>query len=248
MVLAGWRKRWLAIAASPELKFRDRRWNRYLSNVVSGLPTARQLWSDTGISSQCQIVKKRTKYILSPNFVELATFFACNMSPKLPILNKFRVRMRRLFYYSLSKTITPCLSPCSCRAVLARQKWCRTYEYCYKYWLSIFSFWKFSFTKFFFNFFSKLFFEFSFENLKKNFFFQIFFPGLRCLAVYGNKTDTLSICNKKYMQQAIEIGLSSLVMCRVLRFGLYCSHHTQREKSNFFPFLHEYTIFLLCET
>ena len=44
---------------------------------------------------------------------------------------------------------------------------------------------------------------------------------------------------EKYgMQQPIEIGLSSGVMCRVIAVGSYCSHHTRREKSNFSPLLH----------
>ena len=77
-------------------------------DVGSGSLTARKPWWETDISSQCQIVKKRTKYILSPNFVEMATLLACNASAKLPI-----------FHYSLKKA---CLSPCSRRGVLARQK------------------------------------------------------------------------------------------------------------------------------
>ena len=40
------------------------------------------------------------------------------------------------------------------------------------------------------------------------------------------------------MQQAIEIGLLSRVMCRVLVFGSYCLHQTRRKKYNFFPLLH----------
>ena len=47
MVLTGWRD---IVAASPELKFRDRRWNRYCSNVVSGLPTTRKPWWETDIN------------------------------------------------------------------------------------------------------------------------------------------------------------------------------------------------------
>ena len=47
------------------------------------------------------------------------------------------------------------------------------------------------------------------------------------------------LCCEKYdMQQAVEIGLSSRVMCRALVFGSYCSHHTRRENSNFFPMMH----------
>ena len=54
-------------------------------------------------------------------------------------------------------------------------------------------------------------------------------------------------CYEKYdIQQAVEIGLSSRVMCKVLFFGSYCLHHTRREKCNFFPAPHNilYYIFL----
>ena len=40
------------------------------------------------------------------------------------------------------------------------------------------------------------------------------------------------------MQQAVEIGFLSRVMCKVLIFGSYCSHHTRREKSNFLPLVY----------
>ena len=47
--------------------------------------------------------------------------------------------------------------------------------------------------------------------------------------------DSMYLCHEKYdIQQAVEIELSSYVMCKVLFFGLYCSHHTRREKFNFF--------------
>ena len=47
------------------------------------------------------------------------------------------------------------------------------------------------------------------------------------------------LCYEKYdIEQAVEIGLSSCAMCKVLFFGSYCSHYTWREKSNFFPAPH----------
>ena len=47
------------------------------------------------------------------------------------------------------------------------------------------------------------------------------------------------MCYEKYnMQQAVKIGFSSRVMYTVLVFGSYCLHHTRREKSDFFPLLH----------
>ena len=53
------------------------------------------------------------------------------------------------------------------------------------------------------------------------------------------------LCYERYdMQQAVEIGLSSRVMCKVLVCGSYCSHHTLREKSNFFPLLHNIPVLL----
>ena len=51
---------------------------------------------------------------------------------------------------------------------------------------------------------------------------------------------------EKYeIQQAVEIGLPSRVMYKVLFFSSYCSHHTRREKSNFFPALHNIVLLLL---
>ena len=61
------------VEASSELKFRDRRWNRYRWNVVSGLQTAHKPW-----------------YIFSPDFVEMTTFLTCNASAILPILNQIK--------------------------------------------------------------------------------------------------------------------------------------------------------------
>ena len=58
----------------------------------------------------------------------------------------------------------------------------------------------------------------------------------RCLSIYRAKTDSMYLCHEKYdIQQAVGIKLSSRVMCKVLFFGSYCSHHTRREKFNFFP-------------
>ena len=65
----------------------------------------------------------------SHDFVEMATFLACNSSAKLRILNQCQMRMRRLFDYSLGvffllpvKAITSCLFPCSYRGMLPREK------------------------------------------------------------------------------------------------------------------------------
>ena len=88
-------------------------------------------------------------------------------------------------------------------------------------------------------FFSNIFFQFSL--------FQGFY--LRCLPVYQRQNGLfMYLWYEKYgMQQAVEIGLSSRVMCRVLVFGSYCSHHTRREKFNFSPLLHNINL-LLCKT
>ena len=113
------------------------------------------------------------------------------------------------------------------------------YEYFY---------WKFFFPKFFTqHFFSKIFYStFFFQNFLLNiffpkFFFNFFFWALysRCFLVCRANTDSMYLCCEKYdLQRAVEIGLSSRMMCEVLVFDSYCSHHTRRKKSNFFPLLH----------
>ena len=50
-------------------------------------------------------------------------------------------------------------------------------------------------------------------------------------------------CEKYNIQQAVEIELSSRVMCKILFFSLYCSHHTRREKFNFFPTPHNIILY-----
>ena len=76
----------------------------------------------------------------------------------------------------------------------------------------------------------------------KIFFFQF------CFSIKGFTLDAspltqqsgffMYLCYEKYgMQQAVEIGLSSRVMCIILVFGSYCTLYTRREKSNFFPSL-----------
>ena len=50
----------------------------------------------------------------------------------------------------------------------------------------------------------------------------------------------LPFCKKRVfvhydIQQVVEIGLLSRVMCKLLFFGSYCWHHTRRKNSNFFP-------------
>ena len=50
------------------------------------------------------------------------------------------------------------------------------------------------------------------------------------------------VCYEKYdIQQAVGIGLQS----RVIRysFGLYCSHHSRREKFNSFPATHNILLY-----
>ena len=42
------------------------------------------------------------------------------------------------------------------------------------------------------------------------------------------------LCYQKYdIQQAVDMGLTSHVMCKILVFGSYCSQHTRRKKSSF---------------
>ena len=66
----------------------------------------------------------------------------------------------------------------------------------------------------------------------------------RCLSIYRDGTDSMYLCHEKYdIQQAVEIELSSCVMCKVLFFGSYCSHHTRREKFNFFPKPHKILLY-----
>ena len=99
---------------------------------------------------------------------------------------------------------------------------------------------KIFFTKFFFqnsffkifsqNFFSKMFFTICFSKLSeiflKNFFFEASFFKI-CISIYRDKTDSMNLCYEKYdIQQAVEIELSSRVICKVLFFSSYCSHHT----------------------
>ena len=51
-------------------------------------------------------------------------------------------------------------------------------------------------------------------------------------------------CYEKYdIQQAVEIGLSFRVMCEVVFFSSYCSHHTRREKFKFFPAPHNILLY-----
>ena len=134
----------------------------------------------------------------------------------------------------------------------ARQKYCRTHKCCYKFLLSIFflKFNKKKILKFFFQnlikknteiffpkffltiFFAKAFFQIVFTTFFiqnfcfENFFqFLFFFEGFTLDAVlFTKKKRTLRICYGKYnMKQAVKIGLSSLVMCRVI---LLTSHST----------------------
>ena len=59
-----------------------------------------------------------------------------------------------------------------------------------------------------------------------------------------DKTDSMYLCHEKYdIQQAVEIELSSRVMYEVLFFGWYYSHHTRREKFNFFPTPHNILLY-----
>ena len=66
----------------------------------------------------------------------------------------------------------------------------------------------------------------------------------RCLSIYREKKDSMYLCHEKYdLQQAVEIELSSRVMCKVLFFGSYCSHYTRCENFNFFPTPHNILLY-----
>ena len=96
----------------------------------------------------------------------------------------------------------------------------------------------FYYQHFCFEIFSKIFFSKFFPTIIfSEFFFQIFFFHAFTLDASPHaeiKRLFKYLWYEKYgMQQAVEIGLSSRVMCRVLVFGSYCSHHTRRKKSIF---------------
>ena len=61
-------------------------------------------------------------------------------------------------------------------------------------------------------------------------FFQHFFsrasPSMPPRSKRQNGLLTYLCYEKNVMQQVVDIGLSSRVMCRILFFGSYCSHHT----------------------
>ena len=52
------------------------------------------------------LVSRMVKIYFSPGLVEMVTFLACDASAKLPILNQLRLRMRRLFHYSVFLPVT----------------------------------------------------------------------------------------------------------------------------------------------
>ena len=116
------------------------RWSD-IAHVVSELPTARKSWY---ISFLPTSFKRDIPCIQW----ERAT---------LPILNHI-LQTFSLFFALF------------CRRVLARKKWCGTYQCCYKFWL-----WLFLFCNLFFqNFFSKFFFDIFFSKFVFQFFFQNF--------------------------------------------------------------------------
>ena len=95
---------------------------------------------------------------------------------------------------------------------------------------------KFGSKIFFRNIFQFFFQHWFFQNFFFKFFFQSFFSMPHRLQEWNGLF--MYLCYEKYdMQQAVEIGLSSRGMCRVLVFGSYCSYHTRRENFNFFPLL-----------
>ena len=199
---------------SPELKFRTTD-EADTAHVVSGWPAARKPW-----------------YIFSPDFVQFATFLAiCNASVRhcLFWINAESIYGRRI-HYSLSFALF--LSKDASKAQIVGHLSMLLLILV----MNIFVLW-FIFPKLFFQyFFPKIFFRL----------FQIFFWGLysRCLCVYRDKTWSMYLCYEKYnIQQAVEIGLSSRVMCKVLFFGSYCSHHTRRENFNFFPAPHNILLY-----
>ena len=166
--------------------------------------------------------------IFSPDFVEIAAFLACNVSVKLPILNQCRVRMRRLYITpsGVITLITPCVSPSFCQEV--------------KIVLHLLMLQIFIINIFVLKYFPRFFFSKFFPTIIfSEFFFQIFFFKAFTLDASPHaeiKRLFKYLWYEKYgMQQAVEIGLSSRVMCRVLVFGSYCSHHTRRKKSIFSP-------------
>ena len=58
------------------------------------------IYATTVIGSDT-VTRLVSEIAFSSNFGGMATFLACSASPKLPILNRYRVRMRRLFHSSL---------------------------------------------------------------------------------------------------------------------------------------------------
>ena len=141
------------------------------------------------ITVEGQISLGKKINLILPDFIEMAVFFACNASAKPPILNQ--LRMRRLFcyslgsnslHYSLWKVITPCLSPPSCRGLLARQKQCPTFTLAKN----------FGYQYFYFEiFFSKLF----FQNFFSIFFYEsysFFSPRQRQIGLF------MCLCNEKW--------------------------------------------------
>ena len=154
-------------------------------------------------------------YIFSPDFVRIATFLECNASVRhcLFWINDECICCRR-FHYSLSFVALINIA----------------INFDYKYFCFVIYFSKIVYPK--------LFPKFVFNIFFLKFLFKIFFWGLYswCLPVYRDKTNSMYLCYEKYdIQQAVEIGLSSRVMCKVFFFNSYCSHYTRREKFNFLP-------------
>ena len=177
------------------------------------------------------------KYIFSPDFFEVATSLTCNASAKLPIFNQCRVRMPQTF--SLLPVFLPVLVDGNNSVALINVVINFGYEY---FWF------EFIFPNLFPIFFCELLFStFDFNIFFPKLFFKIFIPRALPSMPPGLQRQNglfMCLCYEKYdMQQAVEIELSSRVMCKVLVFGSYCSHHTRRKKSNFFPLLHNILLY-----
>ena len=152
------RARRFIVRASPELKFRTTD-EAYTAHMVSGLPTARKQW-----------------YIFSPDFLQIATFLACNARAQYCLfwINAECI-CRRRFHYSLSFVLF-----LSKGANKAKIVWHLTYRYCYKFWLWTYYCCVIYFSTIFF--FSKLFSNIFFQNV----FFNIFFPKFFFQTFFSN--------------------------------------------------------------